>query len=249
MRDARGKAGASGRPTGPTILRVGGLDVHLRRKDIKHIHLSVKPPRGLVNLSIPRSVGDEEARSVVLRKLAWIRAQQAKLANREGRSDSEVETGAMHYFWGKRYRLRVVEAKGKEGGRLLDPETIELRVRPGRDRQGRAEILAAWYRRSMEETVAACLPGWEKRMGVSSSKILMRKMKTKWGSCNVKSRRINLNLELARKPEACLEFVIVHELCHLLESGHGKRFYRLMDGFLPEWRSVKAMLDAAVLAD
>jgi predicted metal-dependent hydrolase len=249
MQDVKRRSGLKGRSAVRLILRVEGLDVQLYRKDIKHMHLAVKPPRGTVNLSIPRSVSDEEARSVIVHKLEWIRTQQAKLANREGRSDRAIETGASHFFWGRRYRLTVAETSGKEGVRVHDQSTIELRVGPERDRAGRAEIMAAWYRRSLEDYISAYLPKWEKRMGVSSSKILIRKMKTKWGSCNIKSRRINLNLELASKPESCLEFVIVHELCHLLEAGHGKRFNKLMDGFLPGWREQKAILDATVLAE
>ena len=225
------------------VLVVDGLEVLLLRKDIKNVRITVKPPKGSVILSAPRFLGEEEALRILASKKDWIRAQREKFAGRGNPQAMDLATGEEIDFQGRRYLLKVVETAGEPGILDADGTTLELRVKPGSDRAVRIAVLEEWYRKSMDKSVAVYLRKWERIMKVASSKIVIRRMKTKWGSCNTRSGRINLNLELIRRPPACLEFVIVHELCHLLEDGHGKRFYKFMDKFLPDWKRRKAVLN------
>jgi len=228
-------------------LNVSGLEVRVTRKDIKNLHLAVYPPDGQVRLSAPRSMSEDALRLAVVTRLGWIRRQQAKFAAQERQGEREMVGGESHYVWGVRYRLQVEEADLPPriqigGGKLL------LRVRPGTSPEKRLAILNAWYRAELKARIPSLLETWLSVIGVELSAWGIKRMKTRWGTCNTAQKRIWLNLELAKKPPQCLEYVLVHELVHLLERHHNDRFRELMDGFLPLWRQFREDLNRYPLA-
>ena len=168
--------------------------------------------------------------------MPWIRRQQEKQRRRERESERSWVSGERHYVEGTGRRLRVTTCEGPPHVRLLDDSTLEMRVRPGTDRDERAALLAAWYRERLESSIPRLIATWEPFMGVTVKEWRIRKMKTRWGSCNVRKGRIWLNLELAKKPMRCLEYVIVHEMAHLIEPSHNRRFWGILDRHMPDWR-------------
>lgn len=224
-----------------THLTVADLDITVVRKAIKNLHLGVYPPSGRVRVAVPWAVSDDAVRLAVIGKLGWIRRQQAKFEGQARQSERELVSGESHYFEGTRYLLEVVE--GPPGVRLLGPTRLELRVRPGATREQREAVLVKWYREHLRERVPALLAEWQPKVGAAASDWGIKHMKTRWGTCNPTARRIWINLELAKKPPACLEYVVVHELVHLLEPNHGAGFQRRMDALLPTWRVVRAELN------
>ena len=218
-------------------LDVRGVPVEVIRKNIEHLYVGVHPPDGQVRVSAPLRFDEDAIRLAVVSRLGWIRRQQARFARQEPQSERELVTGESHWFEGRRYRLDVIEqAGGPPDVRLRGNTTLELRVRPGAGRDARAAVLDRWYRDRLEERLPALTAEWEPRIGVAVRELRIRKMKTRWGSCNMAARRIWLNLDLARKPVSCLEYVLVHEMVHFHERLHNRRFYGLMDRFLPGWR-------------
>lgn len=229
-------------------LEIHGLAVEVVRKDIKHLHLGVYPPGGRVRVAAPRRLDTEAIRLAVLSRLGWIRRQRAEFERQARQSRREFVTGESHYFEGRRYRLDVSERAGRPSVRQRTNTTLALTVRPGSDRDTREVVLHRWYRRQLGNRLPALLATWQHKAGVSVHDMRIKKMKTRWGSCNVTARRIWLNLELAKKPPACLEYILVHELIHLLEPGHTARFHDLMDSLMPHWRSCRDTLNRAPLA-
>ncbi len=223
-------------------MEINGLQVELVRKNIKHIHLRVYPPDGRVRVSVPRRVNDATVRAMVAPRLQWIRRQQARVVREGRRVKRELVTGETHWFAGRAYKLQVIEVDAVPSVGLRDG-TLELHVRPGSDEAKRRAVLEAWYRKSFKAKLSPLLAHWEPRVGVRVAECRARRMKTRWGSCNIAARRIWLNLELAKMPPEHLEWILVHELVHLLEPGHGKRFQGLMDQFLPDWRSRRDALN------
>ena len=181
-------------------------------------------------------VSDEAVRLAVIGKLGWIKRQQARFEAQPRQSEREMVSGESHYFLGRRYRLRVVERDGPSRVVLRNRSTLELHVRGEYGAEKREQVLQRWYRERLRELVPPLLEKWEAILGVQAADWGIKKMKTKWGACNVDARRIWLNLELAKKPVQCLEYIIVHELVHLLERHHNDRFVALMDRHLPQWR-------------
>ena len=228
-------------------IRVSGLTVQIVRKDIKNLHLGVYPPNGRVRIAAPLSVSDDAARLAVIGKLGWIKKQQAKFAAQPRQTEREMVSGESHYYLGRRYRLRVVERDGPSRVVLRNRTTLELQVRPGSDAKERERILRHWYRERLRELVPPLLTKWGAILGVREATTGIRKMKTKWGACSVNARRIWLNLELAKKPVQCIEFLVVHELTHLIERHHNDRFVSLMDRHLPQWRHHRKALNEAPL--
>ncbi len=216
-------------------MEVDGIRVEIVRKDIKHIYLRVCPPDGRVRVSVPRRVDDATVRSAVTARLDWIRRQQARHAGEARAARRELVTGETHWYEGRAYRLQVIEGEHHPSVQLQDG-TMELRVRPGSDEAKRRAVLEAWYRKSLKEKLPPLLAHWEPKVGVQVAECRIRKMKTRWGSCNIAARRIWLNLELAKKPSELLEWILVHEMVHLLERRHNSRFRALLDGLLPDWR-------------
>lgn len=219
------------------------MDVEVIQKDIKNVHLSVYPPIGHVKVSAPAEMTLEMIRGYVISKLNWIRKQQDKLQGQVREAPRECIDRESHYFNGKRFLLKVVERDAAPQV-ILSHSEIVLQVRPGADEVKKRAVLNAWYRQQLKEKATVLITQWEKKMGVSVANVTIRKMKTKWGSCLPASCSICINSELAKKPPEYLEYIVVHELAHLLEPSHNDHFIVLMDGFLPKWRLYRDELNA-----
>lgn len=233
--------------TDKSQIRVSGVPVEIVRKSIKNLHLGVYPPHGRVRVAAPLRVSDDAVRLAVIGKLAWIKRQRARFHAQPRQSAREMVSGESHYFLGQRYRLRVLK-QAEVPKVIIRNSTIELHVRREITAEQRQRVLHSWYRQQLKELIPPLLEKWEPRLGVHADKWAIKRMKTKWGACNVHARRIWLNLELAKKPVQCLEYIIVHELVHLLERHHNDNFIALMNNFLPHWRSRRDELNAAPLA-
>lgn len=201
-----------------------------------------------MRVAAPLSVRDDAVRLAVVGKLGWIKRQQAKFAAQPRQSARQMVSGESHYFLGRRVRLRVVEHRGAGRVVLRSRTFLELYVRPDTDAKDRERVLRNWYREHLRRLIPPLLAKWEAILGVQAAAWGVKRMKTKWGACSVDARRIWLNLELAKKPVRCLEYIIVHELMHLIERHHNTRFIALMDRHLPQWRQYRHELDAAPLA-
>jgi predicted metal-dependent hydrolase len=234
--------------TASAYLTVRGINVDVVYKDIKHLHVGVYPPVGRVRVAAPERLDEEHIRLAVIQRLPWIKRQRRQLQDATRQSPREMVSGESHYVWGVRHRLTVVERPGRprvelEGERLL------LHVTDNTDTPARLKLLQGWERRQLRDAIPALIEKWEPTVGRTVPCWSIRRMKTKWGSCNRETGRIWFNLELSKKHPRCLEYIVVHEMTHLLERNHGERFTRLMDGFLPDWRSRRDELNNAPLAD
>ncbi len=225
-----------------------GIPVEVVRKDIKNLHLGVYPPEGRVRIAVPLRLDDEAIRLAVISRLKWIRRQQDSFERQERQSEREMITGESHYVEGRRYRLDVIEHEGPAAVCLRNNTTLELRVRPGTSREKREAVLHHWYRQRLREQVPQLIAKWEPEIGVTVAEWGIKKMKTRWGTCNIDAGRVWLNLELAKKPQVCLEYVLVHEMVHLLERKHSNRFKQLMDSLMPQWRFYREELNRAPLS-
>jgi predicted metal-dependent hydrolase len=230
-----------------TRIQLGELAVDVVRKDIKHVHLSVHPPTGRITISAPTRMKLDTIRVFAISKLGWIRQQQARLRAQERATPREYLDRESHYVWGRRYLLVTVEVNESPGVKLTTSR-LRLRVRPGADACKKQAVLEAWYRDQLRQAMPGLLAKWEPRLGVKLARCFVQRMKTQWGSCNASARTIRLNSELAKKPPACLEYIVVHELTHLIERHHNGRFVALMDQQLPHWRQRRQELNAAPLA-
>lgn len=228
-------------------ITVSGIAVEVVRKDIKNLHLGVYPPNGRVRVAVPLVVSDEAVRLAVIDKLAWIRRQKVRFAQQPRQSEREMVNGESHYFLGRRYRLRVHEHDAPARVALRGVASLDLFVRPGSSVEQREAVLLRWHREQLKALIPPLLEKWQPVLGVQIAAWGVKKMKTKWGSCNVDARRVWINLELAKKPPQCLEYLVVHELVHLLERQHNERFTALMDRFLPNWRSSRNSLNRSPL--
>lgn len=233
--------------TASAYLTVAGIDVDVVYKDIKNLHIGVYPPMGRVRVAAPQQLDDDQVRLAVVQRLAWIKGHQERLRSAQRQSIREMVTGESHYAWGSRLRLKVIERPGtahveQDGDRLL------LYVPEDADSEGRRQALDRWYRSQLRQAVPDVLSKWEPKVGVSVPKWSIRRMKTKWGSCNRETGHIWLNVELAKKHRESLEYLAVHEMTHLLERGHGERFTRLMDRNMPDWRQRQERLNQSRLA-
>lgn len=229
-------------------IAVGGIPVEIVRKEIKNLHVGVYPPAGRVRIAAPVQLEDEAVRLAVVSRLGWIRRKQKAFAEQERQSCREMVSGESHYVQGRRCVLRVIEEAGSPCVHLAGRAVLELRVRPGTDRQDRDAILQRWYRQQLRISAAPLAEKWALRAGVEVPEVRIRKLKTLWGSCNASARCIWLNLELAKKPIACLEYIVVHEIVHLLERNHNKCFRERMDALMPSWQRHREELNRAPLA-
>lgn len=223
-------------------LKLGNLVVDVTLKNIKNVHLSVYPPTGSVRISAPKRMSIDTIRVFAASKLDWIKKQQAKLREQERETPREYVDRESHSVWGQRYLLTISESEQPPLVELRHSR-MHLRVRPGTVEEKREALVEEWYREQIKIAVPALLTRWEPLIGVRLERFFVRRMKTKWGSCNCKARTIRLNTELAKKPAECLEYIVVHELVHLLEPTHNARFVTLMDRFMPNWRFYRAMLN------
>lgn len=217
-----------------TTIQIGELTVEVTQKDIKNLHLSVHPPLGRISIAAPRHLSVSAIRAFAIGKVTWIRQEQAKLREQERETPREFLHRESHYVWGRRCLLNVVE-QDVTPTVFWNRSRLILMVRPGTDEVRRGEVLEAWYRDQLRKQAKPVMAEWEKRLGVHVQQIFVQRMKTRWGSCDVARRSVRLNTDLAKKPRECLEYVIVHELIHLLEPTHNARFVTLMDQFLPGW--------------
>lgn len=232
--------------TANAYLSVSGIDVDVVYKEIKNLHIGVYPPFGRVRVSAPRALGDEQIRLAVVRRLPWIERQREQLRAAERQSFRTLEAGESHYVWGQRYRLEIIERPGVPRVEI-NGRWLTLCVVDGSDHEQKLRILDRWYRRQLRDAIPPLIAKWEPKIGVSISKWSVRRMKTKWGSCNRETASLWFNVELAKKHPAGLEYLVVHEMAHLVERGHGDRFVQLMDGFLPDWRQRRDQLNGEPL--
>ncbi|TFH33487.1 MAG: M48 family peptidase [Anaerolineales bacterium] len=224
---------------------VGDLVVEVVRKRIKHLHFTVYPPDGRVRVSTPFRLSEDALRLAILSKLPWIKRHQARLANQVRPAALAYVSGETHDVLGQRCRLNVIEHQARPRVALGEDQTLDLYVRAGSDRSERERVMLEWYRQQLKTLIPPIIARWEPIIGEKVSVWGVKRMKTKWGSCSIKARRIWLNLELAKRPIAGLEYVIVHEMVHLLERRHNDRFYGYLDEFMPGWRQVRDALNAA----
>jgi predicted metal-dependent hydrolase len=228
-------------------IQLGELVVEVTRKAVKHVHLSVHPPDGRVTLVAPPEERLEVARAYVASRLGWIRSHQDKLRAQQRETPREFIERESHDLWGRRYLLSVREEDSKPTV-LVSHSVITLVVRPGSTSASREAVFGEWQRAQLREVVPPLISKWEAKFGVKAERFFIQRMKTKWGACNHEARTIRLNTELVRKPRDLLEYVIAHELAHLVEANHGPRFVKLLDDHLPSWREARAELNALPLA-
>jgi len=224
-------------------ITVNGLVVDVVRKDIKNLHLGVYPPTGRVRVAVPLRVNDEAIRLFTLSRLGWIARQQEKFAEQERQSAREFVSGESHYYQGHRYLLNVIYARGVPAVVLRNNKTMDLVVRPESDAGERGRVLTTWYRQRLKEEIIPLIAKWEPIIDVQVDEWGVKQMKTRWGTCTIEARRIWLNLELIKKPVHCLEYIVVHEMVHLLERLHNERFRGYMSRYMPLWRFYREELN------
>lgn len=230
------------------LIQVEELTIIVVRKDIKNLHLAVYPPDGHVRVAVPLRVDDESVRMAVIARLGWIRRQQEKFAQQERQSPREYVSGESHYFLGARYRLNLIEQNGASRVEIRNRQFIDLYMRPGSTVEQRRRVMATWYRGYLRNAILPLVEKWERVLGVQVAEWAIKQMKTRWGTCNIEAGRIWINLELAKKSPPCLEYIVVHEMMHLLERLHNERFRTLMDQFLPQWQFLRDELNHEPLA-
>lgn len=228
-------------------IHVGDILITVTFKEVKNVHLSVHPPDGLVTLVAPTSTRLEVARAYAISKLTWIREQQRKFHNQARETPRQFIERESHYLWGRRYLLSVIEKNAKPSI-TLDHRRINLSIRPGSDTEKRAAVFHEWHKVLLHEVVPSLIQKWEPRLGVNVKTYFLQRMKTKWGSCNYQSRHIRLNTELVKKPKDLLEYVIVHEMAHLIEPTHSDLFVAILDKHYPSWREARAELNELLLS-
>ncbi len=229
------------------MVRLGDVDIAVTLKDVKNVHLSVHPPLGRVTLVAPKGTRLEVARAYAVSKLGWIRQQQEQLRGQARETRRQFIERESHYLWGRRYLLSVVERDDKPAV-TLDHRRITLSVRPGSTREKREAVINEWHRGLLHEAIPAIIEQWEPKLCVVVAGYFLQRMKTKWGSCNHRAGNIRLNTELVKKPRDLLEYVVVHEMLHLIEPTHSERFVALLDQHYPTWREARAELNELPLA-
>src|ERR1700687_2301281 len=234
--------------TNSCLLQIGSIEVLVVRKPIKNLHLAVLPPTGKVRVSSPLHMKDDAIRSLIATRIPWIRKQRAKFAAQERETPREYLSGETHYVLGRPHRLEVVYEDSPPSARVKGKNRIVLQVRRNSSPVRREEVLMEWYRNELRGISEELMGRWQNRIGVAARSWGIKRMKTRWGTCNQKAGRIWLNLELIKKPLVCIEYVVVHELLHLIEKKHSDRFVALMTKHLPRWRSLKEELNRFMLS-
>lgn len=234
--------------TASAYLTVSGIDIDVVYKDIKNLHISVYPPRGRVRVAAPERTDEDTIRLAVVQRLPWIRRQREQFQKANRQTKREMESGETHYVWGQRYRLDISRTSGNHEVQIKG-NTLWVIAPADADADARRATLDRWYRRQIKAALPAVLEKWQPIVGAEADRVVIRRMKTKWGTCVTHSRTIWINPELAKKNPRCLEYIVVHELTHLHERSHSERFVALMDKYLPDWRARRDELNAAPLAD
>jgi predicted metal-dependent hydrolase len=223
-------------------IQLGDIRVEVQRKNNKHAHLYVYPPEGRVHISAPLHMGLDALRAFAISRLSWIKAQQRQMRAQPRETEREYLNRESHQVWGRRYLLEVIEVDAVPTVELKH-SVLVLQIRPGSDEARREALLESWYRQQLRAKLPALLGKWQPLMRVNVRRILVQRMKTRWGGCNPSTGNIRLNTELAKKPPECLEYILIHELAHLIEPTHNNRFLALMDKFMPHWRQIKDELN------
>jgi len=221
---------------------LGDIRVEIQRKNNKHAHLYVYPPEGRVHISAPMHMGVDALRAFAISQLSWIKVQQRQMRSQPREPEREYLNRESHQVWGRRYLLKITEVDDSPTVELQH-STLVLQIRPGSDEVRRQEVLDSWYREQVRLRLPKLLSKWQALMGVEAKRIFVHRMKTRWGSCNPSSGNVRLNTELAKKPPECLEYILVHELAHLIEPTHNARFLALMDKYIPHWQQIKDELN------
>jgi len=223
-------------------IHLGDLAIRVSKKDVQHVHLSVHPPDGRVTLVAPKATRLEVARAYAISKLGWIRKQQHRLKAQARETPRRFTERESHYLWGRRHLLSVIYKEAKPSV-TIDHKRVILTVRPGSTKAKREQIMHAWHKALLHAVVPRLIAKWEPKLGVEVSGYFLQRMKTKWGSCNHGARHIRLNTELVKKPKDLLEYVVVHEMLHLLAPTHSDRFVALLDHHYPTWREARTELN------
>jgi len=225
-------------------LTISNITIDVVRKDIKNIHLSVNPPDGSVKIASPLRIDDEAIRLFAISKIPWIKKQQKKFENQQRQSERNFITRESHYYKGQRFLLNIIEVDSQKKQKIhVSNNKLIMRIKKSITKEQRKKLLTEWYRSELKNMIPPLINKWEKKIGVKLSGWKVRQMKTKWGSCNIENRTILLNLELAKKPVQCLEYIVVHELLHLIERNHNKQFMKLLDSHLPQWELYRDQLN------
>ncbi len=224
-------------------MEIGSILIDVVRKDIKNMHLGVYPPAGRVRIAVPLCISDEAVRLFAISKLPWIRQQQRKFEGQERQSQRDYTARESHYFFGQRYLLHVIEHNHPPKIERRSKTFIDLYVRPDTSAEKRQVIMNEWYRAELKKRIPPILEKYEMKTGIKAHAWAVKRMKTKWGSCNAEAKRIWINLELAKKPFICLEYIILHELIHLKERHHNDNFQAYMTKYMPQWKSRKEELN------
>lgn len=219
------------------------LSIDVIRKDIKNMHLAVYPPTGRVRIAAPLHINDEAVRLFAISKISWIRKNQRNFISQDRQTPRQYKERESHYFQGKRYLLRIIEQDEPPKVVFKTKTYIDMYVRPETTTEQRQTILNEWYRAELKKLIQPIIDKWQSRIGVTVDDWQVKQMKTKWGTCNIEKKQIWINLELAKKPLNCLEYIVVHEMIHLLERHHNHRFLALMESFLPQWKFYKEELN------
>ncbi len=227
-------------------IKVGNISIDVVRKNIKNLHLGVYPPDGRVRIATPLKIDDEAVHLFAISKLAWIKKQKIKFETQERQSERRFVSGESHYYKGRRYLLNVIYHNTAPRVEIRK-NNIDLYVREGSPREQREKVLTEWYRGKLKEQIPSLIDKWQKIIGVEVKDLGIKRMKTKWGTCTFAHRQIWLNLELVKKPQHCLEYIIVHEMVHLRERKHNDRFAAYMDKYLPKWHFYKDELNRSML--
>ena len=230
------------------VLQLGSVEALVVRKPVKNLHLSVLPPLGKVRVTAPEGMNDDAIRTLLATRLPWIKRQQAKFQSQARQTKRNYVSGESHYFFGRRFRIELVYKEAPPLVYLKGKTKIVLQVRPNSSEQKRLEVMADWYRKELQPIAEKLMAKWQKKLKLQPKVWKIQRMKTRWGTCNHKTGRILLNLELAKKPQACLEYVIVHELLHLIEKKHNENFVTMMVKHIPKWRSIKEELNRTILS-
>ncbi len=220
---------------------IQGQNIEVTKKNIKNIYLRANSSNGRIALSAPKHISDETIRLFILSKLDWLKKRQKKIQQSIQLTNYEYTDKETHYIWGNAYILSIIE---KDAPAIIEltNNTIILTIKPGANFETKKQIINKWSREELRLHAIPLIEKWSPILGVSINKLYVRYMKTYWGSCNTHAHTIRLNTELVKKPPECLEYVVVHELVHLLEPSHNKNFHRLMTAYLPDWKQRKELL-------
>lgn len=224
-------------------ISVAEISVDVIHKEIKNLHLGVYPPDGRVRVAAPFSVNDEAVRLAVIARLPWIRKQRESFQNQMRESPRTYTSQERHSFLGREYLLTITETTGKQGVSITEAGDMILSVRPGADTKRREKVLSDWHKKELKKLISPLIAKWEPVLGVRVTAFGIRKMKTKWGSCNPKTARIVINTELIKKPVHCLDYIVLHEMVHLIEKRHNDRFRSVLTRHMPDWQDIRSELN------